>query len=93
MDLIYETVHFNGSDDLERFTRQKMNRIFAKTPEVLRAEVTLFEGAGGHPENQYCEIHLDVPGEHIFVKKNAGSYTQAVRSAVEAALKVLRRKK
>ncbi len=91
MDLIYQTVHFKGSDDLEQFTRKKMGRIFRKTSDIIRAEVTLSEGASGNLENQFCEIKLEVPGNTIFVKKNATSYEQAIRSAVEAAMKIIRR--
>lgn len=93
MDFIYQTIHFKGSDDLEQFTRKKMNRIFHKNTDILRAEVTLSEGANGSVENQICEIRLEVPGDTIFVKKNAASYEQAIRSAVEAVLKITRRNK
>ncbi|MCC6279660.1 MAG: HPF/RaiA family ribosome-associated protein [Saprospiraceae bacterium] len=93
MDFVYETVHFKGSEHLEQFTRKKMNSVFRKTADILRAEVTLSEGASGNPENQFCEIKLDVPGENIFVKKNAATYEQAIRTAVAAVQKIMRRRK
>ncbi len=93
MESIYQTVHFQGSDRLKLFTHKKMNRIFKMTSTILKAEVTLFEGASGNLQNQFCEIRLDVPGESIFVKKNAATYEQAIRLAVSAAQKIIRRRK
>ena len=93
MELIYQTLHFQGSDHLELFTRKKMSRIFKMTSNILKAEVTLSEGASGNPQNQFCEIKLDVPGENIFVKKNAATYEQAIRVAVGAVQKIIRRRK
>lgn len=92
-NIIYETVRFTGSEHLELFTRKKMNVIFRKISDVQRAEVTLYEGASGNLENQFCEIHLTVPGNTIFVKKNAAAYEQAIRLAVAAVQKIIRRRK
>jgi len=93
MDSIYQTVHFRGSDHLKLFTNKMMNRIFKMTSTIMQAEVTLSEGAAGNPQNQFCEIKLEVPGENIFVKKNAATYEQAIRMAVAAVQKIVRRRK
>jgi len=55
--------------------------------------VTLYEGANGNLENQFCEIHLTVPGNTIFVKKNAAVYEQSIRLAVAAVQKIIRLRK
>lgn len=94
MNLIYETVHFKGSQDLEKLVNQKMNRLSLLKPDIIQARVTLSEGASGNLENQFCEIRLEIPGNDIFVKKNANTYEQALRTAVEAARrKIIRDKK
>ncbi|MCC6460723.1 MAG: HPF/RaiA family ribosome-associated protein [Saprospiraceae bacterium] len=93
MELIYQTIHFHGSEHLELFTRKKMSSIFKMDSNIMKAEVTLSEGANGNRQNQFCEINLDVPGENIFVKKNAATYEQAIRMAVTAAQKIIRRRK
>lgn len=93
MDPIYQTVHFRGSEHLKLFAHKMMNRIFKMTPTILQAEVTLSEGESGNLQNQFCEIKLDVPGKNIFVKKNAATYEQAIRVAVNAARKIVRRRK
>lgn len=93
MNLIYETVHFKGSQDLEHFVQQKMNRIFHTTKDVVQARVTLSQDGNGNLENQACEIRLEVPGNDVFVKKSATTCEQAFRVAVEAARKILRRRK
>ncbi len=93
MELIYKTVNFKGSVQLEEFARKQMERIFNKISEVRRAEVSFFEGASGNLGNQFCEISLQVPGNDIFVKKNATTYEQAIRLAVVAVQKIIRRRK
>lgn len=93
MNLIYETIHFKGSQDLESFVQQKMNRIFHISTDIVHARVTLSEDGSGNLENQVCEIRLEVPGNDIFVKKRATTYEHAFRLAVEAARKILRRRK
>lgn len=93
MQLIYETLHFKGSEHLENFTRQKMNVVFHKNPEIVQARVSLFEAESGNLENQICEIMLSVPGEDVFVKKNASTYEQSIRLAVNAVQKIMRRRK
>lgn len=55
--------------------------------------MTLTEDASGNPENQVCEIRLEIPGNDIFVKKNAATYEQALRMAVEAAQKMISKRK
>ena len=93
MNLIYETVRFKGSQDLEKLVTQKMNRISILKPEIVQARVTLSEGASGNLENQICEIRLEIPGYDIFVKKNASTYEQAIRAAVEAVRRKIQRDK
>ncbi len=93
MNLIYETVHFKGSQDLESFVQQKMNRIFRTANDIVQARVTLSEDGQGKLENQVCEIRLEMPGNDVFVKKSATTFEQAFRVALEAARKILRRRK
>lgn len=93
MNLIYQTIHFKGSEELEQGVRKKMDRVSAQNPEIMQAHVTFSEGASGNVENQFCEIKLEVPGNDIVVKKNAETYEQSFRMALEAARKIMRRRK
>jgi putative sigma-54 modulation protein len=92
-NIIFQSVRFTASSELEHFVNEKVSKIFDQDPSVIRAEVTLFEGAAGNPRNQFCEIQLSVPGENFFVKKNSESYEKSLLAAVGCLQKVVRRRK
>ncbi|MBN1416189.1 MAG: HPF/RaiA family ribosome-associated protein [Bacteroidales bacterium] len=92
-NISFQAVHFKASDQLEDFVKDKVSKLFDQDDSILRADVTLFEGASGNPRNQFCEIQLSVSGENHFVKKNTESYEKSVLSAVVALQKIIRRKK
>jgi len=91
MNIIVQSLHFKASAQLEQFVHKKLNRIFRLTDAVESVHVTLYED--GNPGNQVCEIRLAVPGNDVFVKKNAATYEQAILQSVEAAQKIIRRRK
>jgi ribosome-associated translation inhibitor RaiA len=91
--IVIQSVQFKASRRLEEFVKEKVLKLFEQDPSVIRADVTLFEGASGNPKNQFCEIQLSVPGENHFVKKNSENYEKSVLEAVKTLQKVLRRHK
>jgi putative sigma-54 modulation protein len=93
MDFIFETLHFKASEQLEIFSQKKMNQIFRMHGDIIRAELTLSEGASGNIENQICEILIKTPDQSIVVKKKSSTYEEAIRKAVESAQKIIRRHK
>jgi len=92
-NIVFQSVHFKASSELEAFIQEKVSKLFEQDNSIIRADVTLFEGAFGNPRNQFCEIQLSVPGENHFVKKNSESYEKSILAAVKAMQKVLRRQK
>lgn len=92
-NITFQSIHFRASSQLEDFVQKKVSKLFDQEGSIIRADVTLFEGASGNPKNQFCEILLSVPGENHFVKKNSDSYEKSILAAVEALRKVLRKKK
>jgi ribosome-associated translation inhibitor RaiA len=91
--IAFQTVQFKASAQLEEFVNEKVSKLFEQDPSIIRADVTLFEGASGNPKNQFCEIQLSVPGENHFVKKNSENYEKSILEAVKTLQKVLRRHK
>ena len=89
----FQSVHFKPSKNLEEFVKEKVSKLFDQDDSIIRADVTLFEGASGNPRNQFCEIQLSVPGENHFIKKNSENYEKSILAAVTGLQKVLRRKK
>ena len=91
--IVLQSVQFKASHDLEKFVGEKVSKLFEQDPSIIRADVTLFEGASGNPKSQFCEIQLSVPGENHFVKKNSETYEKSVLEAVKTLQKILRRRK
>ena len=91
--IVIQSVQFKASRKLEDFVREKVSKLFEQNSFIIRADVTLFEGAAGNPRNQFCEIQLSIPGENHFVKKNSESYEQSITDAVKTLQKIVRRKK
>jgi ribosomal subunit interface protein len=91
--IILQSVQFKASPQLKQFVEEKVSKLLEQDASIIRADITLFEGASGNPKNQFCEIQLSVPGENHFVKKNSENYEKSVMAAVEALQKILRRQK
>ena len=92
-NITFQSVHFKASTELETFVNEQLSKLFEQDNTIIRADVTLFEGASGNPKNQFCEVLLSVPGENHFVKKNSESYEKSILAVVAALQKILRRKK
>lgn len=88
-----QTLHFKASEALNKYIEEKIEKLFRMSDDIIRADVTLYEGASGNPENQWCEIQLSVPGENHFVKKNSNHYEKSILDAVTALQKIIRRNK
>jgi len=91
--IVLQSVQFKASKHLDGFVTEKVSKLFDLNHAIIRADVTLFEGAAGNPRNQFCEIQLSVPGENLFVKKNSESYEKSILEAVKTLQKVIRRNK
>ncbi len=92
-NITFQSVHFKASTQLEDFVKEKVTKLFEQDSSIIRADVTLFEGSSGNPNNQFCEIQLSVPGENHFIKKNSDNYEKSIANAVSSMQKILRRKK
>lgn len=93
MQVLIKSTHFKASDQLQEFTRNKMERLENFNNRIVRVHVTLSLESGNDLENKSCEILLSIPGEDPFLKKTAASFEEAVSQASDAMEKVLRRKK
>jgi len=91
--IVIQSIQFKASKQLEEFINEKVGKLFELSLSIIRADVTLFEGASGNPLNQYCEIQLSIPGENHFVKKNSESYEKSIMEAVKTLQKIIRRQK
>ena len=93
MKINLQSLHFKASDHLKKFVDEKVGKLSHFDHNIISADVTLFSDDGKVADNKFCEIRLIVPGNDDYVKKNAGSFEEAILDAVEALQKILRRKK
>jgi putative sigma-54 modulation protein len=87
MDIIIQSLGFTAGESLESFIREKVSGI--KSEEIVRANVTLFKGPASNPENDYCEIRLEVPGNDHFVKRNSPYFETSVSECVDVLNQVV----
>jgi len=92
MDIIIQSLGFTAGDGLESFVQERLEK-FNKESKIIRANVTLFIGSDGNPNKYCCEIRLEVPGNDLFVKKNADAFEKAIANATEALQRSMRRAK
>ncbi len=93
MKINLQSLHFKASDNIKEFVEDKVGKLSHFDDKILSADVTLFSDDGKSIDNKVCEIRLVVPGCDDFVKRNAGSFEEAIADAVETLQKILRRKK
>lgn len=92
MDIIIQSLGFKASEHLDAFVREKLDKLISQD-KIIRANVVLFQGADSNPENNYCEIRLEMPGNDPFVKKSSPSFEQAVTEAADTLQNILRQAK
>jgi putative sigma-54 modulation protein len=81
MDIIIQSLGFQKSESLDNFIREKVNAL--KSDTIVRANVALYMASAGNPENQVCEIRLEIPGNDLFVKKGAVHFETSVTECVD----------
>ena len=89
MDIIIQHLGFQKSESLDSFIREKVNAL--KSDTIVRANVALYLASEGNPENQICEIRLEIPGNDLFVKKGAVHFETSVNDCVDVLQTQLRK--
>ena len=80
MDLIIQSLGFTLGPAMDNFIIEKI--ISLKADHIVRASVTLYKGPS-NTESNCCEIHLEVPGNDHFVKKQSTRFETAINDCVE----------
>lgn len=93
MDIIIQSLGFKASEHLEDFIKEKLNNAVHESDKVIRANVTLYLASQSNPENNVCEIRLEVPGNDHFVKKESDVFEIAITECIDALQKIMRRAK
>jgi Ribosome-associated protein Y (PSrp-1) len=91
MDIIIQSLGFKASDHLENFVREKLEKIVKESDKVIRANVTLYAASESNPNNNVCEIRLEVPGNDHFVKKGSDVFEKAITECTDALQNIIRK--
>ncbi len=91
MDIIIQSLGFTAGETLENFTQERLQSL--KSDDIIRANVTFFLGPDSAPENSYCEIRLEIPGNDLFVKRTGRYFETAVSECVDVLQSNLKREK
>lgn len=92
MDIIIQSLGFKHSNGLEAYINEKLEKL-SPSDNIIRANVTLFQGPDRATPSDYCEIRLEVPGPDLFVKEQSGQFEQAVDECVNKLQGILRKQK
>ena len=90
MDVKVQSVHFKADVKLIDFCEKRINKLELFFEGIIGSEVILKLEKDEDQENKVAEIKLSVPSnEHLFAKKQAKSFEEAIDSAVDALRKQL----
>ncbi|GAA4732363.1 HPF/RaiA family ribosome-associated protein [Flavisolibacter ginsenosidimutans] len=92
MDVIIQSLGFKHSANLEAYINEKLGKL-TPSDNIIRANVTLFQGPDRATPNDYCEIRLEVPGPDLFVKEQSEQFEQAVDECINKLQGILRKQK
>ena len=93
MDIIIESPGFTASDNLKSFVEEELGKLIHKDDMIIRANVTLYKASESIPDNNYCEIRLEIPGKDLFAKRSGDSFEKAVLDTTEVIQKQLKKMK
>jgi putative sigma-54 modulation protein len=83
MDIKINTVHFDADQKLIDHVNKKVNKLGQFFDGIIGAEVFLRLENVQDDENKITEIRLQIPGNDLFVKKQAKTFEEAVNKAVD----------
>ncbi|MEO6406819.1 MAG: HPF/RaiA family ribosome-associated protein [Ferruginibacter sp.] len=91
MDIIIQSLGFTAGENLETFINEKLQTL--NSDKIVRANVTLYLGSETNPENNICEIRLEVPGNDHFVKKATAHFETAVTECTDVLIGMLKKER
>ena len=93
MKININSVHFKADKKLEDFISQKLEKVCAKNPDVIGAEVTLKLDNTDTPENKIADIRIMLKGNDLFASKVSKSFEESTDEVIDALKKQLEKYK
>ena len=92
MKAIYQAVNFDADQKLINFIQKKLDRLDSFFDRVIEAEVYLKLNNTGK-QNKTVEVNIDVPGNDIFVSRDAETFEKAMDLVYDVLKRQLRKQK
>ena len=84
MNTIINTAKFKADEKLEKFINDKVSKLDRMTDRATKCEVFLKIDKPESDNNKIAEMRLYVPGNDLFVTKQANTFEQGVSDCVDA---------
>ena len=84
MDIKVNTVHFTADKKLVDHINKKVGKLGQFFDRIIGAEVFLRLENVHDDENKIAEVKLLIPGDDLFVKKQAKTFEEAINKAVDS---------
>lgn len=83
MNTIINTSKFQIDEKLEKYIHEKVGKLDRMTDRATKCEVYLKIDKPESEFNKIAELQLALPGQTLFIAKQADSFEQAVSEAVD----------
>lgn len=84
MNTIINTAKFTADEKLEQFIHEKVGKLDRIADRATKCEVFLKIDKPESANNKIAELQIAMPGQTLFISKQADSFEQAVAEAVDA---------
>lgn len=89
MEIKINAVRFDADQKLVDFINKKVGKLDKFYDAILIADVYLKVDKLQAEQNKIAELKLQIPGNDLFIKKQADSFEEAVSQAVDSATRSL----
>jgi putative sigma-54 modulation protein len=93
MKISVQGVNFNALHSLEEYVETKVGKLETFYDHIVNCKVILKLENSHDKENKTAELILAIPGDDIVVKKTSASFEESIDECVDAAKKLLIKKK
>ena len=93
MKITVQALGLTPHEPLSEHVNKKVSKLETFYDRIMECQVTLKVENSAEKENKISELKLAVPGEDIVVKKISASFEESIDLCVDAAKKLLIKKK
>ena len=83
MEITIKAIHFEASENLEKFINKKVNRLPKFNDAITLAEVSLKVIKPESNDNKDASVKLFAPGHEFFAQEVADTFEEAIDKCVE----------